>query len=248
MLKLTLAVATVLSTLSLAAAAANPAEFTQCPGFFVNGKAPIVPNASALKARALCFDAFAVLHSGVAHAPIYSTQRLNKAILQAAHGQERTDKFYEEGRLPRSERATLEDFRGSGYDRGHASEAAAMPTPSAMAQSFSLANVILQSPELNRGQWAKTVEKATRQYIMRAQGDVYVFTGPVFDKPAKVLGPSQVWVPRYIYKLVFDATTHRAWAHYLENTNEAKASRPISYRELVARTGIEFLPGVDVRD
>ncbi len=73
-------------------------------------------------------------------------------------------------------------------------------------------------------------------------------TGPVFDDNPRVIGPGQVWVPKYLYKLVYDATTGRAWAHWMENTDEARAGRPITYRELVNRTGIEFLPGVPVRD
>jgi endonuclease G len=35
-----------------------------------------------------------------------------------------------------------------------------------------------------------------------------------------------------------------AWAHWVENENEARAGKPITYQELVQRTGIEFLPGI----
>jgi endonuclease G, mitochondrial len=129
----------------------------------------------------------------------------------------------------------------------HQAPAADMPTASAMAQSFSLANMVPQAPENNRGVWAKNVEKVTRQYAMRAAGDVFVFTGPVYSGQVKSIGPGQVWVPTYLYKLVYDASAQRAWAFWLDNTNEAKAGRPISYQELVQRTGIEFLPGINPR-
>lgn len=33
-----------------------------------------------------------------------------------------------------------------------------------------------------------------------------------------------------------------ACAHWIENNDDARAGRPISYAELVRRTGIEFLP------
>ena len=107
-----------------------------------------------------------------------------------------------------------------------------------------------QAPKNNCGAWAKSVEKATRntrKYVMRAEGDVFVFTGPVYTIPVDTLGPTQVWVPKYLYKLVFDQTASRAWAHWLENTDKARAGRSISYDELFRRTRIEFLPGVKPR-
>ena len=51
-------------------------------------------------------------------------------------------------------------------------------------------------------------------------------------------------VPSHIYKLVYDATTHRAWAHWIENTDSARITASISYDELVKRTDIQFLPGI----
>ena len=45
-----------------------------------------------------------------------------------------------------------------------------------MAQSFSLANIVPQAPMNNRKAWAG-IERATRKYVMRAAGDVFVITG-----------------------------------------------------------------------
>ena len=47
-----------------------------------------------------------------------------------------------------------------------------------MAQSFSLANIVPQAPMNNRKAWAG-IERATRKYVMRAAGDVFVITGSV---------------------------------------------------------------------
>jgi endonuclease G len=111
-----------------------------------------------------------------------------------------------------------------------------------MAQSFSLANMVPQSVVGNRHAWAN-IEKATRKYVMRAAGDVFVITGPVFEPNPPTIGANRVWVPQHLFKLVFDPSTGRAWAHWLDNTDEARVARPISYAELVRRTGIEFFPG-----
>jgi endonuclease G, mitochondrial len=245
-----------ITTLLLTVAVAGTAEaketpislsFKACPQFFVAGAAPRVPASVLRGSRSLCYDAFAVLHSGRSKTPVFVAERLNRSVLQAAAGEKRTNRFFADARLPYAERAQLEDYKGSGFDRGHMAPAADMPAVQAMAQSFSLTNMVPQAPVNNQHSWSG-IEKATRKYVMRAQGDVYVITGPVFDVNPPVIGSSQVWVPKYLYKLVYDATTGRAWAHWLENTDEARSGRPITYRELVSRTGIEFLPGVSVQD
>lgn len=122
-----------------------------------------------------------------------------------------------------------------------------MPTPSAMAQSFSLANMVPQAPENNRGVWARRVEAATRHYVERAQGDVYVFTGPAFKGQVKTIGRGRVWVPTHLFKLVYDPSAQRAWAYWVENTDNATVTKPISYRELVNHIGFELLPGVPLK-
>jgi endonuclease G len=231
-----------------AAASADPVNgFKGCRDFFP-GELPRVPDLQARKPRDLCFDAFAVLHSGRTKTLVFVVERLTAAQLQDASDEQRTNRFFADARLPSAERATLEDYKGSGYDRGHMAPAADMPTARAMEQSFSLANMVPQAPENNRKTWA-SLEGATRAYIKRAKGPVFVFTGPVYPAAgAQVIGKGRVWVPAQLYKLVYDANTNRAWVHWVENENEARAGKPISYRELVQRTGIEFLPGIDPKD
>lgn len=218
--------------------------FSTCPQFFANGTPPVVEKHPLQ--RALCYDAFAILHSGESKTPVFVAQRLNRASI-ADTGEKRTDRFFPDARLRSAERASLDDYQGSGFDRGHMAPAGDMPTAQAMAQSFSLANMVPQAPEHNRGVWAKTVEAATRKYASRATGDVYVITGPVYvpsiaESPS--IGSGQVRVPRYLFKLVYDEQTNRAWAYWQENSDLTKASRPISYDELVKRTRVKFLPGV----
>lgn len=218
------------------------AAFDACIDYFPGKVVPKVVNKPKL--RDICFDSFAVLHSGESKTPVFAVERLNRARLADAKGEARTNKFYEEARLPSAERARLEDYRGSGFDRGHQAPAGDMASPSAMAQSFSLANMVPQAPENNQGVWSRRVEAATRHYVNRAQGDVYVFTGPAFIGRVKTIGQGRVWVPTHLFKLVYDQNARRAWAYWVENTNEATIDKPISYRELVNRIGIELLPGI----
>lgn len=212
--------------------------FTACPQFFPGQHAPIVP--AAQRMRELCFSGFAVLHSGETKTPLFVAERLNRQLLTQAQGLQRTDKFYAEARLPSAERAELADYRGSGYSRGHLAPAANMTSAEAMAQSFSLANMVPQDQTHNGGPWNR-IEQDTRKYIMRATGDVYIFTGAVFDGAPKTIGQG-VAVPSHMYKLVYDAATGKSWAHWQANDAATRVSAPISYDELVRRTGIEFLP------
>ena len=215
-------------------------DFEQCCQVFANGTPPVIQRQKELRSRALCFSAFAILHSGRSRTPVYVAERLNRQVLQGAN-EKRKDKFFADARLPRSERAELDDYKGSGYDRGHMAPAGDMATPESMAQSFSLANMVPQAPINNRKAWAG-IEKATRKYVMRATGDVFVITGPVFDGTPPTIGTNRVWVPQHLFKLVYDPSTNRAWSHWLDNRDDARVSKPISYDELVRRTEINFMP------
>jgi endonuclease G len=231
-----------------AASSDGTGDFAACRQFFAGGRPPAV--APRPTHRALCYDAFAILHSGESKTAVYVAQKLNRASV-ADSDEKRTNRFYPEARLRSAERATLEDYKGSAFDRGHLAPAGQMPTAQAMAQSFSLANMVPQAPKHNQGTWRTSVEDATKKYASRADGDVYVITGPVFVPSiakSRVIGSGEVHVPTYLFKLVYDERQGRAWAHWHLNDNATRGSRPITYAELVRRTGIEFLPGAHLND
>ena len=215
------------------------ALFDQCQDLFPAQQIP----STAQVGRDLCFDDFAIYYSPSDKKPIYTIERLNSEQLQAPHPR-RTNQFYEEARLPAHERALLSDYRGSGYDRGHNVPAGDMTTERGMAQSFSLANMMPQARQNNQGIWAKRVEEATRMYIKRAQGDVYVFTGSMGH--AGTIGKGKVTIPSHLYKLVYDPAKKLAWAYWVENTDDAQMSAPISYAELIQKTGIDFHLPIEV--
>ncbi|WP_081477964.1 DNA/RNA non-specific endonuclease [Achromobacter arsenitoxydans] len=213
-------------------------RFAECPQFFPKERPPVVPASQTL--RELCFSTFAILHNGQTKTPVFVAERLNRKLLTQAQGMPRTDKFYAEARVPRAERAELVDYRGSGYSRGHMAPAGDMSTREAMAQSFSLANMVPQDQTHNAGPWSQ-IEQDTRKYAMRAPGDVYVFTGPYYGDKPKAIG-SGVAVPSHIFKVVYDATTGRSWVHWQANSAHTSAGAPISYEEFVRRTGMQLLP------
>lgn len=214
-------------------------KFAGCRQFFPRRQPPAVPGGPAL--RELCFSSFAILHSGQTKTPVFVAQRLNRQMLVQAQGIARTDRFYPEARLPAADRAELDDYRSSGYSRGHMAPAGDMHSVEAMAQSFSLANMVPQNQVQNGKAWSK-IEQDTRKYVMRAVGDVYIFTGPVYDAKPETIGAGRVAVPGHIFKVVYDATTGRSWVHWQANSPDAKAGPPISYGEFVRRAGLPLLP------
>ena len=135
-------------------------SFAACRQFFAGGKPPVV--APRPTNRALCYDAFAILHSGESKTAFFVAEKLNRVSIADAD-EKRTNKFFPDARLRSAERATLDDYRGSGFDRGHMAPAGDMPTAQAMARSFSLANMVPQAPEHNRGVWATGFCQFTKQ-------------------------------------------------------------------------------------
>lgn len=220
-------------------------SFSHCPQLFPEGRLIEVQTIDAQwQPVALCSSAFAVLYSGRTKTPIVVVERMTRGSLQDSRGLARTNIFYADSRLPRAERAELADYRGSGFDKGHMSPAADQPNQSAMEESFSLSNMVPQDPKNNREIWSK-VEADTRHYVQRARGDVFVFTGALFHGTQHVIGLGRVWVPSHLFKLVYDPTTSRAWAHVLPNSADARIGPPMSYQEFVAFSGMDLL-GADV--
>jgi len=220
--------------------AAGPAT-TACPQHFAAGQPPQIVKAKLRpKTRELCFEAFATLHSGLSRTPLYSAEHLTRPNLESARQLPRKDSFHAEDRLPEGERAELSDYARSGYDRGHMAPNADMPTRSAQAESFSLANMVPQLHENNAGVWAG-IEAAMRQ-LARDEGELYVVSGPAFiGTDLKQIG--HVLVPTHLWKVVYSPKQQRAGAYLIENGTR-QDWRALSVAELEKLTGIAPLPAL----
>uniref|UniRef100_A0A915L132 Endonuclease n=1 Tax=Romanomermis culicivorax TaxID=13658 RepID=A0A915L132_ROMCU len=77
-------------------------------------------------------------------------------------------------------RSTIDDYKKSGYDRGHMAAAANHPkSQSAIDQTFLLSNMAPQVGEkFNRGKW-NDLEKHVRALVRKSR-NVYVCTGPLY--------------------------------------------------------------------
>ncbi|MGO2278389.1 MULTISPECIES: DNA/RNA non-specific endonuclease [unclassified Psychrobacter] len=224
-------------------AQAHADDLTQCSQSFYGGVYPEFTNTKLKKdTQALCMDGFAVMYSGVSRTPLWSAEYLDRTRLQQAKQIDREDSFHEESKLPESARASLSDYSGSGYDRGHLAPNADMANRSQQYDSFSLANIAPQSPRNNRYIW-RNIESATR-YLTQQYGEVYTITGVAFtDKKTKQLA-NRVLVPSHFFKAVYIPATNQAGVYYAPN-DESERIDVISIDELTTEVGIDVLPMLD---
>lgn len=231
-----------LASLLLAVAAHAGAATPSCTAFTPNAQWPVLTNQKmAPKTRLLCYSDFAVLHSGITHGPLWSAEHLTRDHIEAAEDMVRTNKFFEDARLPEGEGATLADYKRSGYDRGHMSPAGNRWNPEAMAQSFSLANVVPQDRQNNERLWAR-IETAVRKLALRYD-DTYVVTGPMFSgQQLRTIGPTGVFVPTQLFKVVYVPSRQLAFAVVTDNVSTNRYDIK-TIHELEAMSGIRF-PGI----
>ena len=216
-----------------------------CAGLFAGGAPPALLNPKmSRRTTPLCYNAYAALASGVTKGPLWSAERLTTDGLDGARGLPREGEFHPDIRLPAGDRAWLEDYRESGFDRGHMSPSGDMPDAEAQQQSFSLANVVPQAGPLNRGVWS-AIETAVRELAVR-RGELFVVTGPAYvGAEVKAIGPDQVLVPSATWKAIYDPRT-RASGVYVCSNLEAPRCAVVSVADLAAMVGIDPFPAVPV--
>jgi endonuclease G len=227
---------------SLAASVTFAASLQDCPQHFAEGSPPeFVNQKMAARTRPLCFEDFAVMHSGVSRTPLWSAQHLTEERLVEARKIKRRNVFHEEERLPETERAELSDYRRSGFDRGHLSPAADMASKQAQDESFSLANIVPQDPNNNQNLWS-AIEGATRGYT-RSRGDVYVITGPMFEGATLQRLKGRVLIPTHMFKAIYVPQRQQASAYVTTNA-PGTDYEVISISELERRLGINLFPAM----
>lgn len=196
----------------------------------------------AEKTIPLCFEAYAVMHSGVSRTPLWSAEHLTAARLGQAKMVARRNAYHEEQRLPFWHRAELEDYARSGFDRGHLSPSADMATDQAQFESFSLANIVPQHPRNNQVLW-EGIEYSTRELVFQ-RGELYVITGPIFEGQSLRRLNGRVLVPSHIFKAIYDPSRNEAGAYVAVNGAEWEY-QTITISALESRLGINLFPKLE---
>jgi endonuclease G len=154
----------------------------------------------------------------------------------------RNDNFREDPEIP-SGSATLADYRGSGYDRGHLAPAADMAfSIKTMDESFYMSNMSPQKGEFNRGIW-KDLEAQVRSFAISEKG-IFVVTGPILPKTKTItIGANKVTVPDVYYKVVYDRTPPEKMIGFiLPNAGSSKQLQDfaVTVDAVEAATGLDF--------
>jgi endonuclease G len=164
----------------------------------------------------------------------------------------RMSNFHEDEDCPQP-RATLQDYKGSGWSRGHMCPAGDNKwSREAMYDSFSLVNVCPQDSKLNSGVW-NSIEMDCRKWA-RQYGEVFIVCGPVWTKGKhQTIGPNKVQVPEAFFKVVLRLSPEPAAFGFITRNNEGAKKRDLYYNSIdqVERiTGIDFFPALpdDIED
>lgn len=139
--------------------------------------------------------------------------------------------------------ADAEDYKGSGFDRGHLVPAGDMKFNSeAMKDTFYFSNMTPQPPRFNQVRWGQL------EHLMRAWGlrykKIWIVTGPILEENLQVIGnKNKISVPNQYFKVVIRKT---------ENSYEGFAfimGTDVPYADLreyaTTINAVEELAGVD---
>lgn len=219
---------------------AASAQARDCSHLFLDGQPPAVAAPQPGGRTELCFLAYAALVSGVARDPIWSAEHLTADYARRAPHTRRAGSFHPEQRLPRASRAYPRDY-DHGWDRGHMTPAGDVASRRAKDETFSMANVVPQTPALNRGIW-EGIESAVR-HLAEQDGAVYIVTGPLLRPGDARTQNGRVEIPSATWKAIYDPAGGRSGAWVCRNTADPEC-RTVSIDELSRLVGVNPFPAL----
>lgn len=137
--------------------------------------------------------------------------------------------------------ASPNDYKGSGYDRGHLVPAGDMKINAlAMSESFFMSNISPQTPSFNRGGWKK-LESLIR--IWGKDKESFITTAGVLNSNSlKKIGVNQVSVPNQFYKVIYIPSENKMIAFLMPNKKIEGSLKNyvVSVDKVEEITGIDF--------
>ena len=210
----------------------------------------------SVASQVLEYTGHTLSYNNVTRLPNWVAYELTKE--EALGDNPRKDKFAQDKRANGAQ-ATKEDYRNSGWDRGHMAPAGDMKWDiKAMDETYYFTNICPQNHELNNGDW-KELEEKCRDWALE-YGNVYIACGPiVLNNEHGKLGESRVVIPDKFYKVVLlrkGGEYHGAGFifHNPPKRNSRLSSKPAPNRPLQSYlvtideveqvTGMDFFPAL----
>jgi len=194
------------------------------------------------KEKVLFHTGYALLYNETHEQASWVAYELTKAETTKVY--DRTDKFITDP-MVKTGSATDEDYKDSGYDRGHLAPASDMGwSETTMRESFYYSNMSPQVPNFNRGIWKK-LEELVRTWAIENEA-LYIVTGPVLTDDLSSIGPNKVSVPKYFYKVILDyKEPYGKGIGFIlpnEGSKEPLENYAVSIDSVEKITGIDFFP------
>ncbi len=203
-------------------------------------------------------NGYVISYNSSRKVPNWVSWRLNTSYLGSI---DRQDDFRPDSTLPSTlPQASLADYSGSGYDRGHMCPSADRTlTTTANSETFYLTNMVPQAGNNNRGPWA-ALENESRT-LAQSGKELFIIAGGTFSASSLTIG-NGVKVPDKTFKVivVLDAvgqgpsnvtTSTRVIGVVMPNADsKISLSAPwrnfrVSVDSIEAATGQDFLSDVD---
>lgn len=187
---------------------------------------------------------YALSFNGETNCPNWVAWELTR---QEAYGRgKRNPDFYADPKVEGRHQVTTDDYRGSGYSRGHMCPAGDMKwSGAAQHDCFYMTNMCPQNRELNGNSW-ENLESACRRWANQ-EGSVYIVCGPVFNDARKVrtIGREhKVRVPDGFFKVVMSMKPNKEKAigfYYANNSRiQTMEEAAMSVDEVEKLTGYDF--------
>ena len=223
------------------AAFANPID-DNCPQHTIHG-API--SSITENTQYICHGNYAIHYRYDTKTAEFVVEHLDKSDITGPA--KRRNDFRTDPKVDDSKEASLADYKGHPYDRGHLVPAADNRTDDEqMSESFYLTNMVPQDPGNNRVIW-RILELGVRN-TAAAGNDIYVSSGTIYEDGYKTIGDGKVGVPTKVWKVIYNHTTGETVAFIFPNQKYSSKDIPkfvVTVDEVEAATGINFFPKLD---
>lgn len=139
--------------------------------------------------------------------------------------------------------ADAEDYRNSGWDRGHMAPSGDMKWDSlAMEESNYFTNICPQNHNFNNGIWRILEEKC--RYVATKYGNVYIVCGPIIGNNNNgTIGYNQIIIPDQFYKVLLINDKKSYYGIGFLINNEAGGKNIFNYATSI--DDIERITGID---